>query len=85
MLDNRKSLADSDVLTSHNPRRIAQTDIQCKNTRHTGTVQTLGKKYTEFITSNSGRVVTVVSISSTNWEVLVKTGFESWWQCRWYT
>ena len=29
---------------------------------------------------NSGRVVTVVSLSATNWEAQVKTGFESWWQ-----
>ena len=34
-------------------------------------------------TSNGCRVVTVVSISATNWEALVKAGYESWLQCRW--
>ena len=33
--------------------------------------------------SHSGWVVTVASISATNWETLVKTGFEFRWQCRW--
>ena len=37
------------------------------------------------ITSNGGRVVIVVSMSATNWEALVKIGFESWWQCQWCT
>ena len=37
------------------------------------------------VTSNGGRVVTVVSMSATNWETLVRTGFESRWQCRWCT
>ena len=36
-------------------------------------------------TSNVGRVVTMVTISSINWEALVKTGSESRWQCRWCT
>ena len=30
-------------------------------------------------TSNGGRVVTAVSMSATNWEALVKIGFESRW------
>ena len=37
------------------------------------------------ITSNGGLVVTVVSMSATHWEALVRTGFESWWHCRWCT
>ena len=33
--------------------------------------------YMYVIVCNGGRVVTVASISATNWEALVKTGFES--------